>query len=289
MARWADTRGTLIEFRRPRDELIRKRRHPAQTGYIAELYTNETKTNPIERQALEMLFMQKVDDRAADALAHLEMFGTKPADLALRDAWSRFLMSLMHRSPERVRRLTEKLRDYEERILNPDIAQKYDALRGKDDPEDFKDWLATEGPLTPDLRVRLLRMLIDNPRIGAALGAMHWIVYRLDGPRFGFLTGDQPILLSDGIAPPRGFVMLAVGPERLFIGAHDPKVIDAFTSQRPNALESAVNDACVRQSHHVIVADHDRHRAFIDRRFLKTTIDAGTSGHVTWRSPLIDR
>lgn len=40
MRRWVDADGMVTEYRRPRTELIVKRKHPAQTGYIVDLYAN---------------------------------------------------------------------------------------------------------------------------------------------------------------------------------------------------------------------------------------------------------
>lgn len=286
MARWGDAAGLVFEFRRPREALVVKHRHPAETGYIVDLYANEVAADPATRQALEMLFMQQVDDGAADALVWLETECRKPSDPRLRDAWSRFLMSLLHRSPARVKFLSAKLENYEAGSLNPDLASKYNALRGPEDPLQFEEWLAASGPIAPELKVRLLMRLIDNPRIGEALSGMIWDVIAFDSPRFGFLTGDQPIMMSNGVGTPNGFVLLAIGPNSLFIAANRREVIEAFRSQRPNAIETAINDACIRQSHHVVIAHHGQHRNFIDRRFLRETLDAGESGHVTWKSPL---
>lgn len=288
MSRWADVNDMVSEYRRPHENLALKRKHTAQTGYIVDLYANASKTDPIERQALEMIFMQKVDNSASDALAYIEKYHSKPVESSLRDAWSRFLMSLMHRSPERVKYLTAKVREYEDGTLNPELLTKYQSLRGPDDPANFEDWLAEQGPLTPDLSVRLLELLIDSRRIGETLNAMHWTVYDLKKPRFGFLTGDHPIMISNGLGHQRGFVMLAVSPSLLFIAAHDKKVIEAFETQRPNALELAYNDACTRQSHHVVIARDDTQGSFIDKRFLKQAAPLGTYGMVTWNSPLID-
>jgi hypothetical protein len=197
-------------------------------------------------------------------------------------------MSLMHRSPEHVKYLTAKVREYEDDTLNPKLLAQYRSIRGQNDPSKFEDWLAEQGPLTPDLIVQLLRRLIDSELIGETLNAMYWSVYALEQPRFGFLTGDHPIMISNGLGHQRGFVALAISPSRLFIAAHDQQVINAFRTQRPNGLEQAFNDACTRQSHHVIIARDNAQKPFIDKRFLKLPAPVGTYGMVTWNSPLID-
>jgi hypothetical protein len=288
MQRWADAEGNVTEYRRPREDLVVKKRHPAATGYMFELYSDQTKDDPVERQALELVFMQKVDTLAADALAHLEADGTKPKEPELQSAWSRFLMSLMHRSPERVKYFVERVREYEEGTLNPDLKEKYDQLRGPDDPPTFEEWLKAKGPVTSELTVKLIRMLIDSANIGPVLNSMRWTVHQADGA-FGFLTGDLPIMISDGLGHDRAFVMLPIGPSSLFIAARDAKVIQSFTTQSANALQRGINDACVRQSRHVIVAHRDSQTAFVDRRFLRgEPLAINRAGLATWKSPLVD-
>jgi hypothetical protein len=287
--RWADADGNVTEYRRPRNDLVVKKKHPAATGYMLELYANENKADPVERQALELVFMQKVDALAADALAHLEQQGSKPTDVELRSAWSRFLMSLMHRSPERVKHYVDQIRDYEERTLNPDLREKYDTLRAQDDPPTFDEWLEAKGPVTPDLLVELIRDLIDSENIGPVLNMMRWDVHECDG-KFGFLTGDLPILISDGLNHDGAFVMLAIGPSRLFIAARSQDLIRSFTTQSGNALQRGLNDACVRQSRHVIIAHRDAQTAFVDRRFLRgEPLAVDRAGLATWKAPLITR
>src|SRR5690606_8373015 len=110
----------------------------------------------------------------------------------------------------------------------------------------------------------------------------HWEVHELGNPRYGFLTGDHPIMISNGLGHRRGFVLLAISPTRYFLAAHDRKVMEAFTTQRPNGMEMALNDACVRQSKHVVIARDDAQRIFVDRRFLKLSAPVGPSGFVTW-------
>ena len=288
MQRWADAEGKVTEYRRPREDLVVKQKHPAATGYMPELYSNKNKVDPVERQALEMVFMQKVDALAADALAHLEAHAFKPHDADLRSAWSRFLLSLLHRSPERVQYLIDKARKYEEDVLNPELREKYPDLRSSDDPPDFDEWLKVKGSSAPDLVEGLIKLLIDSDNIGPVLNGMRWAVHEANGD-FGFLTGDMPILLSNGLGHNRAFVMLAIGPSRIFIAAHDPEVIKSFTTQSANALQRGLNDACVRQSRHIVVAHRASQTRFVDRRFLRDVpLALNEAGLAIWKAPLVD-
>jgi hypothetical protein len=302
--RWADGDGKVAEYRypervedagkspeyRPNRSLIIKRKWPSQTAYIPDLYANESKLDPVERQALEMVFMQKVDSHAADALADLEEHKRKSDDSALRSGWSRFLMSLMHRSPERVKHITAKVREYEEGALTAELAAeigpRYAERRGPDDPETYEEWLTLQPPLTPDLRVRLLRLIIDSKRIGMALNNMHWRVHVLPDLQYGFVTGDQPLLMSDGLGHSRSFVLTPISPTAYFVASNEEQVAEAFLCQNPKALQRSINEAVTRQSRHVIIARDDAQRAFVEKRFLKLAAPVGPSGYHTWEPPL---
>lgn len=288
MRRWANADGNVREYRRPHFNLTSKPKAPGATGYVPELYANENKIDPLERQALEMVFMQDVDGKAAEALSYIEDHREKPRDGKLQDAWSRFLKSLLHRSPERVAYLTRKVCEFEENTLNPELVDRYAALAGPNDPSSFAEWLEKEGRIAPDLRVRLIELLIGSQLIGNVINRMHWRVHRLDKLEFGFISGDLPMMISNGLGHDRSFVMLPIGPTKLFIASPDPNLINAFTTQYPHALELAINDAIARQSSHIVIARDDTLRDFVDERFLR-----GKPGkkhqlldYMTWNSPL---
>jgi len=285
LQRWANGDGNVTEYRRPHDKLVTKQKHPAATAYMVELYANHNKTDPVERQALELLFMQKVDDVAADALSYLEEHGGKPEDFQLRSAWSRFLMSLLHRSPERVRYLTERIEEFEDEQLNEECRQRYAELRKEEDPATFEEWLKTQDPIGPELRVLLLGKLIDSENVGNILNAMRWCVHRAEHGHFGFLTGDLPLMMSNGLGHGQSFLALAISPESLFVASPNQEIIDRFKSKTGNALQRAVNDACARQSKHVIIAKDERQTAFVEKRLRRERVPVGPGGWPSWEVP----
>jgi len=60
-------------------------------------------------------------------------------------------MSLMHRSPQRVKYLTAKAKEHEESVINPAFREKYEALCDPNDPFRYEDWLVEKGPIDPRL------------------------------------------------------------------------------------------------------------------------------------------
>lgn len=282
---WA-VNGKLTEYRRFDERLIVKWRTPAQTAYLIDLYANESKSDPLERQALEMGLMQRVDDDAAEALKLLQAAKIDPLTPSMREAWARFILSLMHRTPSRMEYLEGKVRDYERLNLSPTMRDMYASLRQPVDPDTYEEWLEINGTLKDELKVGLVASLIESTRISTILTGMAWGVIMLHEPRFGFLTGDMPLTLSNGLAPPDSFVMLPISPTKLFIAAHKREVINSFATQRPNALERAINDACARQSKHLVIGKNDQQRLFVDRRFQRERQKLSSAGFMTWKAPL---
>src|SRR6266702_584623 len=100
LKRWTGEDGQLCQFSRPHQEIVSHRRYPAQTGYVERLYELPG-LPPAEAQRIEQGFMQRVDSLAAQALAMLENDESRiTPNSKLRSAWSRFIMSLLMRTPE---------------------------------------------------------------------------------------------------------------------------------------------------------------------------------------------
>jgi hypothetical protein len=117
---WAGDDGKLCQFSRPRNTppgepepdprtfpVKALRRHPNAVGYIKDLYrfpgSNKRLANYLENE-----FFLRVDNGAAEVMHDL-LRGETRFDSDAKSAWARFLMSMFHRSPENIRRLTETL------------------------------------------------------------------------------------------------------------------------------------------------------------------------------------
>ncbi len=102
LKQWAGQDGRLCEFSRPHKEVKPRMTHPAGAGYIHGLYTFDD-VAPEIRDFLEQQFFLKADDRAHVALQFM-LTDQLDFDALTRSAWSRFLMTLLHRNPEGIER-----------------------------------------------------------------------------------------------------------------------------------------------------------------------------------------
>jgi Protein of unknown function (DUF4238) len=108
---WTGSDGRLIEYRKGyKDRIFQRRTAPDGTGYVRGLNTIARIPDQFANY-LEDEFLQRADDLASKALDCF-LTGTPLSDPGkLRSGWSRFLMSMLHRHPERMsylKRVTEQ-------------------------------------------------------------------------------------------------------------------------------------------------------------------------------------
>jgi hypothetical protein len=108
---WAGDDGRLAEFSRPTGEGVKSRpAGPKGTGYVRGLYRFDGTTEEAA-EAFERLFFGHVDSLAKQALdIHL---GRSQAewDGDSRSAWSRFIIGMLYRNPERIATLRKYIED----------------------------------------------------------------------------------------------------------------------------------------------------------------------------------
>ncbi len=285
--RWAGADGKVTEYRRPHAGVILRRVHPSQTGFQRELYAVPSRTDPRRRQALEIDFMSPLDNQASKALTFIETHGRRPDDQRLASAWSRFLLSLMHRSPERVAIIRRKLRE-EDAGASERLERRYAELRRPDDPPTAAAYRAeADEALYEELEAALIRRMIDSPFIGAHLNNMQWSIGTFHAPKHGLVLSDNPIIMSNGIGTAEGFVLLPVSPGSFFMAVNARRVSDAFAAQQER-LERGLNDAIVRQAELLVIAADDRHKRFVDKRLMRGRRERvpGLMERQTWKAPV---
>lgn len=241
LKRWTGEDGRLCQFSQPYKGIIAHRKHPAQTGYVKRLY--ELPGLPRDHaQQIERGFMQRLDSLAAEALVMLENGDSRLAsDSEARSAWSRFIMSLLMRSPEDLAALRRGIAEEWARHL-PQLEEKYKAKRGPDnqatlkehldqvDPENIERWAKSFAPT-----------LMDHEKIGALLNAMRWLVVRVGFGAGEFLTSDRPVVMSWTLTEKNAFLFVPVGPKAMFVAVNDIETQRMVETRDPAEQVEAVN------------------------------------------------
>ena len=166
--RWAGEDGQVWSYTRPYKALDRKRKFPSATGFEFDLYALSG-GDPEARHSIETDFMQRVDSRAAQALQEVVAKRGAVEDVRLRSDWSRFVMSLISRSPSRVQEISRVAQARDHRGDVASLEARYQAMRGDDWPATVAEYVTQirDDGFDQDLGRLVVRRLSDSPRIGA--------------------------------------------------------------------------------------------------------------------------
>lgn len=269
LSRWAvrdDKR--LCQFSRPYKKVVPERKHPEATGYLKRLYELEGLEGDLAQQ-VESRFFSPVDSAAADALAIMEQQGNHGVwDKRLRSAWSRFLHSMLLRTPEdldlfkaswRTLMLDDKTDEWEAR---------YNEIKGPGDKLTFKEFVASISEQTHNRSaVHALVHMIDNPRLGFKINNMPWWVIDTDPDDYPLLTSDRPVIRTNGLNAPNGHIALPVGPHRIFVVAKDQATLNVIRSANIRQVVREVNRQVCEYAVKYVYAIDDTHLEFVDKHF----------------------
>ncbi|AMO71911.1 hypothetical protein AZE99_08665 [Sphingorhabdus sp. M41] len=242
---------------------------PSAIAYERDLYQQPDIPDPIESQSLELRFFQKIDDRAAIALLKLDK--SEKGGAEDRIALSQFMISLLHRSPSRLKAIRAELADQT-------VGAPYQGLQG----EQFEKVLKSTTN-------KLLASLVES-REGTSI-ISRFRAFKIDTSRAStkLLTSDRPINVSNQLISSDAFMIMPYAPDRLLILTHQDAIAGAFSSQNPDILVRGMNQAVVEQSEDIVIASNKRATKMVDRLFLRSQSQSVKDpiGLIRRKSPLI--
>lgn len=266
LKRWASPDdGKLCEWQRHRGVAKPRRVYPAQTGYVHRLYEMQD-FPPNLAQQIETKFFQPVDTQAANALALMERDGTDTVwTNELRSAWTRFLLSLLLRCPEDLR----KLRSIWKRdilVVPDEMEEKYQRLESDNDFPSFRSYI--EGlPLHSHEKqfFKTFMSLVSSKTTGDFIINMNWAVLNLSS-EFSIYTSDRPVIMTNGINNINGHILLPIGPTRLFLAASSKRTIAQADNADQNELAKQVNRAVIQHAVSYSYTQKDNCQRFVQNR-----------------------
>jgi hypothetical protein len=242
-----------------------RRVHTSEAGFENLLY-DFASLGP-DYPGLERAYFSKIDNLAAQArqkLLHDHVGDWSPE---LRSAWSRFLMSLLHRTPNAL----EVFRDGIERMTvkgYPEVEAEWAKLRKDGEPERWLDACLAENPdFVKQRPLELLPRLIDNQNLGLFLNRMKWAVLRPSYRNWSFLISDNPLVVSNGLANPNGHVALALSRDALFLAISDQATLDAVLAMGARDIFQAYNTIIVQRAAKFVASSDRAQERFIRNNF----------------------
>ena len=267
LRRWAGRDGLICEFSRPHNLLEARRKSPKATAHERHLYT-VTGSSPEKQSVLEDEFFRTTDQAAYDALSFMlaNQDGIANMPSKLRSGWSRFILSLIHRTPERVALLKEKCRvGLAERLA--EIESVYDDFRTPSDPATFAELKAS---MRHDVEHKtwavLLQDVIDSATVGKFLNAMRWSIVTVRSPEHSLLTSDRPVYMTNGLNHPEGQIILPVGPTQMFVAVNTAEMEQMLRVCDPRRLTRLVNNKTATEARKYVYDTDNQQLRFVDNR-----------------------
>ncbi len=266
LSRWKGSDGCLCRFSRPYGrDVVAERVRPRGTAFEPHLY--ETRGLPPERaQAMEKDFMAKLDSDAAEALLFLET-GRPKVDWTstARHSWSRFLLAQMLRAPEDIAQLKSSVEQEWAKVM-PTLSAVYAAERSPSDPPTPAEYIAQKNPAHGDeLTFGIARALMSHKKVCELLSDMHWLVLEAPHEAFPLLTSDHPVWMTAAFTEEDAFLMIPIGPRRLFTATVKPETQCKLVATRRVALVKEVNKITVQHARKFVYGQTDRMLPFVQK------------------------
>jgi Protein of unknown function (DUF4238) len=265
--RWAvNADKRVCVYSRPHKRPHAQRKHPGGVGYQFDLYT-VTNGDAAVASYLEQQFFKVTDDMGSKALAVIEAGQwQQPMDIRVRSGWTRFIMSLMHRNPEQIGSSLETVSRYV-LILKPQYEKLYQNKKDASHPPTFeKFWHRILPEVVGRTWIKMVQSTIDNKVAGPHFNSLIWRVLDFKSSRT-FLTGDRPIIMTNGMLKNDSHLAIPIGPRKLFAAAHTNNWADALVRDKADDVVAFVNDKIVRQARRFCIGINDSQLSFFAKRF----------------------
>jgi len=276
LSRWQGPDHCICRFSRPYgNEAKATRVVPKGTAFEPELYKTHG-LPPKEAQSMEKDFMAKVDDDAAKALTLLENgLPEKGLTNAVRNSWSRFLVTQMLRAPRDIAQLKSSV----EREWNKEsqtLKESYAAKRSSNNPDTFEEYMARQNPAHADeFAFSILRTLMEHSKICHLLNEMHWCVLDVPQECDPLLTSDNPVWMTPTLTKDDDFLWMAIGPRRLFAASVKPETQRRLQAQRRGELVKNINKITVQHAERFVYGQTEDMLPFVQEHM-------STRRHSTW-------
>lgn len=245
----------LVEYQRigPRQLVHAAFKYTKQVGFKKNLYTIP-EFDPDVRTWVEAQFMGQVDSHAAQ-IQQVMLRGKPTLNNEDQIHWARFMISLVHRNPEKVESLRnswKKICSERKREFRPTLPE---SLNGASE-NIYQKLEAYEF-------VRLLTRIIDSDRVVETLINMNWNIMSIN--KGDLLTSDRPIFRSKSLEEEYAYIALALNPKNLLLLVNNRKTFEKITSHW-NEMAIDYNNAVVRQACKYVYGSHLNHKRFIENR-----------------------
>lgn len=265
LKRWAGADGQVRVYSRPYRDAQVRRKHPAGIGYQTDLYT-ATDPDIAVATYLEREFFKVTDDFGSKALAVIEAGPWGSMHHQIRSGWTRFVMSLLHRNPEQIAKSHKTVSLYAS-IMRSKYEQEYEARKDDQHPPTFQEfWDEIRPAMIERMWIRLIQSNIDNFEVGNHVNKLVWRVIDFHGSDT-LLTGDRPIIMTNGMVAPDSYLAIPIGPRKMFLATQNIEYSNFLAQGDSDQFISFINDRIVRQARRFCIGIDNSHLPIFTEQF----------------------
>jgi Protein of unknown function (DUF4238) len=266
LKQWTGRDGRLCEYSRPYRETKVKRKHPAATAYVDNLYM--VPGLPIEQtQFVEKQFMQTVDSGAAEAMTAMlkqtEQAGDDEPDWMRIIYWARFVYSLSLRNLEQIRVVQRSL---DEGSFSVATATKEEIQRAHETKSKIR-----VRKLAAPAQFMLPNLINSVPAIRAIADNMMWFTYHAGGAKHSVLTSDRPVIMTKGLDGPNAHLAMPISPTAIFFAVRSEHMHKRIKAMDADELVEKVNTGVALQAIKYVYGVDDSQLRFVAKRLGKKT------------------
>lgn len=254
----------LTQFQWMRGVLLPERFSAKAVAKAPHLYSQRMH-DPMPNVMLERDFMgPHIDDPAA--VVHKEILANGHENLTSQERyeWSRFLLSLLVRTPEMI----DFMRRAGRRLMASAMDEQPDAmlhLRKNDAQGTLREWAEVNRPhLFEDVGVRTLPAVLTSPDLNNAILSSGWSTVSLTDSNVDALIADNPVVYLGDIKQGFSF-MVPISPRMAFVVASHPQDLSRVLEMRRTGLTKSVNRHLVKHARRYVYATGQQHKALIEK------------------------
>lgn len=233
----------LSAFRWARDKLVHSRLKAKSVAKAEHLYSMQ-RSLPAPDVKIEREFLgPRVDGPAAEVHRKILANGVRSLKGEDREAWSRFLVSLLLRAP----RMIAHVRQHGRAILLKGMAESVSDTPGPDEEPalTLPEWAeAHESDLLDDLGVMTLPSLVFSQRLNGALLAARWATRTVRDSRVDLLISDKPLIVH-GSFDSAFAIGLPIAPDRVFVAFNRGRTWATISAKGDEMLAREMNRRAV--------------------------------------------
>lgn len=255
----------LSHFERTYGQFIHNRYKAKSVAKTEHLYSIEKLRDMAPNVGIEEKFFGPiVDDPASVAHKLILKLGVRALNDENKYSWSRFLVSLLLRTPLMV----EEIRERGRKVLTKGLSEEpeeYLGIRGDTPEETLYEWVVKNMPhVLEDLGVMSLSELVQSKLLNGAVLKSTWAVRTFNDPRFDLLIGDNPLIYV-GTFDTSFLLALPISPIHIFLAFNNPQTLDNLASRDEKNLIREANISSVSQANRYVYATNEKQRSFIDK------------------------